>query len=68
MADVHIGLDDIARHLHELDDPRSEINRRHPCQGALKSGSPAELVNRSERSRSIQDRPGLGRQQHALAE
>jgi predicted transposase YbfD/YdcC len=30
MADGHIGLDDIARHFHELDDPRSEINRRHP--------------------------------------
>jgi predicted transposase YbfD/YdcC len=30
MADVHIGLGDIACHFHELDDPRSEVNRRHP--------------------------------------
>jgi hypothetical protein len=31
MADVRrIGLDEIVRHFAELEDPRSEINRRHP--------------------------------------
>ncbi len=31
MADVQrIGLDEVVRHFAELEDPRSEINRRHP--------------------------------------
>jgi hypothetical protein len=30
MADVRIGLDEIACYFHELEDPRSEINQRHP--------------------------------------
>jgi predicted transposase YbfD/YdcC len=31
MADIHrIGLDEVARHFEELEDPRSTINRRHP--------------------------------------
>jgi predicted transposase YbfD/YdcC len=30
MAGVRIGLDEITGHFHELDDPRSEINQRHP--------------------------------------
>jgi predicted transposase YbfD/YdcC len=31
MADVHrIGLDEVARHFEELEDPRSTVNRRHP--------------------------------------
>jgi predicted transposase YbfD/YdcC len=30
MADVRIGLDEITCHFHDLEDPRSEINQRHP--------------------------------------
>jgi predicted transposase YbfD/YdcC len=31
MADIHrIGLDEVARHFQELEDPRSPVNRRHP--------------------------------------
>jgi predicted transposase YbfD/YdcC len=31
MADVQrIGLDEVARHFHELEDPRSSVNRKHP--------------------------------------
>src|SRR5438477_2219311 len=31
MAEVRrIGLDEIARHFETLEDPRSEVNRRHP--------------------------------------
>ena len=30
MADVHIGLEEITHHFHELEDPRSTINQKHP--------------------------------------
>ena len=30
MADVRIGLEEIACHFHELEDPRSSVNQRHP--------------------------------------
>src|SRR5512135_476990 len=31
MADIHrIGLDEVARHFEELEDPRSTVNRQHP--------------------------------------
>ena len=30
MADIRIGLEEITRHFHELEDPRSSINQRHP--------------------------------------
>ncbi len=30
MADIHIGLDEIACYFDELEDPRSTINQRHP--------------------------------------
>ena len=31
MAEIHrIGLDEVARHFQELEDPRSPVNRRHP--------------------------------------
>jgi len=31
MAEIHrIGLDKVARHFEELEDPRSTVNRRHP--------------------------------------
>jgi predicted transposase YbfD/YdcC len=31
MTDIHrIGLDEVARHFQELEDPRSPVNRRHP--------------------------------------
>lgn len=30
MADVRIGLEEITRHFHELDDPRSTVNQKHP--------------------------------------
>ena len=31
MAETHrIGLDEVARHFEELEDPRSTVNRRHP--------------------------------------
>lgn len=36
MADVRrIGLDEIVRQFAELEDPRSEINRRHPLASVL---------------------------------
>ena len=31
MAETHrIGLDEVARHFEELEDPRSTVNRLHP--------------------------------------
>lgn len=30
MADVHIALEEITHYFHELEDPRSTINQRHP--------------------------------------
>jgi predicted transposase YbfD/YdcC len=30
MADVHIDLEEITHHFHELEDPRSTINQKHP--------------------------------------
>src|SRR5450755_4864902 len=30
MADVHVGLEEITHHFHELEDPRSTINQKHP--------------------------------------
>jgi predicted transposase YbfD/YdcC len=30
MADIRIGLEEITRYFHELEDPRSTINQRHP--------------------------------------
>lgn len=30
MADVQVGLDEVIHHFHELEDPRSTINLRHP--------------------------------------
>ena len=31
MPEIHrIGLDEVARHFQELEDPRSPVNRRHP--------------------------------------
>src|SRR3954469_3753776 len=31
MAEIHrVGLDQVARHFEELEDPRSGVNRRHP--------------------------------------
>jgi predicted transposase YbfD/YdcC len=35
MAEVRIGLEEIARHFHELDDPRSSINRLHPFESVV---------------------------------
>ena len=36
MVDVQrIALDEIVRHFQELEDPRSEINRRHPLASVL---------------------------------
>src|SRR5881392_3192239 len=30
MANVRIGLDEVVAHFHELEDPRSTINQKHP--------------------------------------
>ena len=30
MADVRIALEEITHHFHELEDPRSTINQKHP--------------------------------------
>lgn len=30
MADIRVGLDEITCHFHELEDPRSTINQKHP--------------------------------------
>jgi predicted transposase YbfD/YdcC len=36
MADVRrIGLDEVARHFEELEDPRSSVNRKHPLVGVV---------------------------------
>ncbi len=35
MADVRIGLEDLACYFHELEDPRSTINQRHPFVSVL---------------------------------
>ena len=36
MADVRrIGLDEVARHFEELEDPRSPINRKHPLVSVI---------------------------------
>jgi predicted transposase YbfD/YdcC len=36
MTDIHrIGLDEVARHFEELEDPRSTINRRHPLVSVI---------------------------------
>ena len=36
MADsVHVRLDEVLAHFSELEDPRSEINRRHPLESVL---------------------------------
>ena len=35
MAEVRIGLEEITRHFHELDDPRSSINRLHPFNSVV---------------------------------
>ena len=36
MADVRqIGLDEVVRHFEELEDPRSEVNLRHPLQSVI---------------------------------
>ena len=35
MADVRIALEEITCHFHELEDPRSSINRRHPFVSVL---------------------------------
>ncbi len=36
MAEIHrIGLDEVARHFEDLEDPRSTVNRRHPLVSIL---------------------------------
>jgi predicted transposase YbfD/YdcC len=35
MADVRIGLEEITCHFHELEDPRSTINQKHPLVSVL---------------------------------
>jgi predicted transposase YbfD/YdcC len=35
MSEVRIGLEEITRHFHELDDPRSSINRLPPFQSVV---------------------------------
>ena len=36
MAEVRrIGLDEVARHFQELEDPRSSVNRKHPLVSVL---------------------------------
>jgi predicted transposase YbfD/YdcC len=35
MADVRIGLEEILCHFHELEDPRSPINQRHPLASVV---------------------------------
>ncbi len=33
--DIHIDLDEVIAHFHELEDPRSEINRKHPLNSVV---------------------------------
>jgi predicted transposase YbfD/YdcC len=35
MSEVRIGLEEITRHFHELEDPRSSINRLHPFHSVV---------------------------------
>ena len=34
-AEVRVGLDEVLRHFSELEDPRSEINKRHPLPSVI---------------------------------
>jgi hypothetical protein len=46
MADVRrIGLDEVARHFEELEDPRSSVNRKHPLVSVVINAVMAILVN-----------------------
>ncbi|WP_040890893.1 transposase family protein [Zavarzinella formosa] len=56
MADVRIGLEEIARHFADLEDPRSSINQLHPfvsvvvitMMGVLAgAGGPASIARRA---------------------
>ena len=35
MAATRLGVEEITRHFHELEDPRSEVNRLHPLEGVI---------------------------------
>ena len=35
MADVRIGLEEITAYFHDLEDPRSTINQRHPLTSVV---------------------------------
>src|SRR5436190_11203794 len=35
MADIRVGVEEIVRHFHELEDPRSTINQRHPLDSVI---------------------------------
>jgi predicted transposase YbfD/YdcC len=35
MADIRIGVEEIVRHFHELEDPRCTINQRHPLDSVI---------------------------------
>ena len=35
MADIQVGVEEIVRHFHELEDPRSTINQRHPLDSVI---------------------------------
>ena len=38
MAETHrVGLDEVARHFEELEDPRCTVNRRHPLVSVVGS-------------------------------
>ncbi len=47
MTNVRIGLDEICRCFHELEDPRSTINQRHPFVSVLVTAIMAVLAGSS---------------------
>ena len=56
MADIHrIGLDEVARHFEELEDPRSTVNRQHPLVSVVVIALMAVLAGaeRADRDRQV---------------
>ena len=47
MATVRIGLDEVVAHFHELEDPRSTINQRHPLASVVVIAMMAVLAGAS---------------------
>ena len=65
MADIRVGVEEIVRHFHELEDPRSTINQKHPFVSvvviaimAVMAGAngPTSIAKWAEAQRGVSDR------------